>query len=437
MKKKHALATRVIHAGQSPDPSTGAVMTPIYATSTYVQESPGRHKGYDYARSINPTRSAYERCVADLESGTRGWAFASGLAAMSTALETIDSGSHVLVSDDLYGGTYRLFEKVRRRSANLDFTFIDMTDAAKIESAFKPNTRMVWVETPSNPLLKLIDLEAVAKIARKHNAISVSDNTFASPWIQRPIELGFDMVIHSATKYLNGHSDMVGGVAVVGENKELGDQMQFLQNSVGAIAGPFDSFLAMRGLKTLALRMERHCENALELARWLEKEPKVRKVNYPGLTSHPQHDLAQAPDGRPLWRHGDGDPRHRSRRHPAFPRKHASLLACGKPRRSREPGELSADHDPRRDSGRAAHCARHHRVARQALGRSGRRGRPARRPEDRASPRSERVISCLSSRVRSTVTTTRQGERPGFKRRGTFQLQSASLENPKPFTCIG
>ena len=293
MKKKHHLATRVIHAGQSPDPSTGAVMTPIYATSTYAQESPGRHKGYDYARSINPTRSAYERCVADLESGTRGWAFASGLAAMSTALETIDSGSHVVVSDDLYGGTYRLFEKVRRRSANLDFTFIDMTDASKIKEAIKSNTRMVWVETPSNPLLKLIDLEAVAKIARKHNAISVSDNTFASPWIQRPIELGFDMVIHSATKYLNGHSDMVGGIAVVGANKELGDQMQFLQNSVGAIAGPFDSFLAMRGLKTLALRMERHCQNAQELAGWLEKEPKVRKVNYPGLTSHPQYKLAK------------------------------------------------------------------------------------------------------------------------------------------------
>ncbi|HEV8423227.1 MAG TPA: PLP-dependent aspartate aminotransferase family protein [Chthoniobacterales bacterium] len=291
--KKHHLATRVIHAGQSPDPTTGAVMTPIYATSTYQQESPGRHKGYDYARSINPTRSAYERCVADLESGTRGWAFASGLAAMSTALETIDSGAHILSSDDLYGGTYRLFEKVRRRSANLDFTFIDMSDVGKIESAFKPNTRMVWVETPSNPLLKLIDLEAVAQLARKHNAISVSDNTFASPWIQRPIELGFDMVIHSATKYLNGHSDMVGGVAVVGENKALGDQMQFLQNSVGAIAGPFDSFLAMRGLKTLALRMERHCQNALELAQWLETQPKVRKVHYPGLTNHPQHELAR------------------------------------------------------------------------------------------------------------------------------------------------
>src|SRR5450432_2998699 len=298
MKAKHHLATRVIHAGQSPDPSTGAVMTPIYATSTYVQESPGRHKGYDYARSINPTRSAYERCVADLESGTSGWAFASGLAAMSTALETIDSGAHVVVSDDLYGGTFRLFERVRRRSANLDFTFLDLTDATKLEAAIKPNTRMIWVETPSNPLLKLIDLEAVAKIAREHNLISVSDNTFASPWIQRPLELGFDMVIHSATKYLNGHSDMVGGVAVVGENKSLGDQMQFLQNSVGAIAGPFDSFLAMRGLKTLALRMERHCENALAVAKFLSKHPKVDKVIYPGLTSHPQHELAKRQIGQ-------------------------------------------------------------------------------------------------------------------------------------------
>ncbi|MEP6699635.1 MAG: PLP-dependent aspartate aminotransferase family protein, partial [Verrucomicrobiota bacterium] len=251
------------------------------------------HKGYDYARSINPTRSAYERCIADLESGTRGWAFASGLAAMATALDALDSGSHVVVSDDLYGGTFRLFEKVRRRSANLDFTFIDMTDPENLERAMRTNTRMVWVETPSNPLLKLIDLAAVAKIARAHNAISVSDNTFASPWIQRPIEFGFDMVIHSATKYLNGHSDMVGGVIVVGENKELADQVAFLQNSVGAIAGPFDSFLALRGLKTLALRMERHCENAMEIARWLESESKVESLSYPGLEKHPQHALAQ------------------------------------------------------------------------------------------------------------------------------------------------
>jgi cystathionine gamma-lyase len=293
MERKHDFATRTIHAGQAPDPSTGAIMTPIYQTSTYVQESPGRHKGYDYSRSINPTRGAYERCVADLESGTRGWAFASGLAAMSTALDTLDTGSHVLVSDDLYGGTFRLFEKVRRRSAGLDFTFIDMSDAAAIEQHMKPNTRMVWVETPSNPLLKLIDLEAVAKIARSRGAVTVADNTFASPWAQRPIELGFDMVIHSATKYLNGHSDMVGGVAVVGENKALGDQMQFLQNAVGAIAGPFDSWLALRGLKTLALRMERHSENALEIARWLRGQKKLAKLMYPGLEEHPQHELAK------------------------------------------------------------------------------------------------------------------------------------------------
>ncbi len=293
MKKLYDLSTRVIHAGQEPDPSTGAIMTPIYQTSTYVQESPGRHKGYDYARSINPTRLAYERCIADLESGTRGWAFASGLAAMATALDALDSGSHVVVSDDLYGGTFRLFEKVRRRSANLDFTFVDLTDASRFNKAIKPNTRMVWVETPSNPLLKLIDLSAIAKVAREKKIISVSDNTFASPWLQRPIESGFDMVIHSATKYLNGHSDMVGGVIVVGENKELADQIHFLQNSVGAIAGPFDSFLALRGLKTLALRMERHCANALEIARWLENQPKVASVSYPGLKKHPQHDLAR------------------------------------------------------------------------------------------------------------------------------------------------
>ena len=293
MKKQHEFSTRAIHAGQEPDPTTGAIMTPIYATSTYVQESPGKHKGYDYARSINPTRLAYEKCVADLESGTRGFAFASGLAAMSTALDLLESGSHVVVSDDLYGGTFRLFEKVRRGSANLDFAYVDLTDASRFESAIKTNTRMVWIETPSNPLLKIIDLEAIAKVAREHKIISVSDNTFATPWIQRPIEFGFDLVTHSATKYLNGHSDMIGGVTVVGESKELGDRMWFLQNSVGAIAGAFDSFLVLRSLKTLALRMERHCANALEIARWLEEQPQVESVSYPGLKSHPQHDLAR------------------------------------------------------------------------------------------------------------------------------------------------
>src|SRR6202045_4056559 len=293
MKRQHEFATRAIHAGQEPDPTTGAIMTPIYATSTYVQESPGKHKGFDYSRSINPTRLAYEKCIADLESGTRGFAFASGLAAMSTALELIDAGSHVVVSDDLYGGTFRLFDKVRKRSANLDFTYIDLTDASRLESAIKKNTRMVWIETPSNPLLKIIDLEAIAKTAREHKIISVSDNTFATPWSQRPIEAGFDIVVHSATKYLNGHSDMIGGVAVFGENTERPERMWFLQNSVGGIAGAFDSFLVLRSLKTLALRMERHCANALEIARWLEEQPQVEKVMYPGLKSHPQHDLAR------------------------------------------------------------------------------------------------------------------------------------------------
>src|SRR6184192_1291548 len=296
MKKQHEFATRAIHAGQEPDPSTGAIITPIYATSTYVQESPGKHKGYDYARSINPTRLAYEKCIADLESGTRGFAFASGLAAMATALELIDSGSHVIASDDLYGGTFRLFDKVRRRSANLDFTFVDLTDARVFEDEIKSNTRMVWIETPSNPLLKLIDLEAIAKTARERDVISVCDNTFASPWIQRPLELGFDVVIHSATKYLNGHSDIVGGVVVIGRETRhaaLAERLAYLQNAVGGISGPFDSFLALRGLKTLALRMERHCANALELAQWLESQPEVGRVHYPGLASHPQHELAR------------------------------------------------------------------------------------------------------------------------------------------------
>src|ERR1700680_5114177 len=278
MKKQHEFATRAIHAGQEPDPSTGAIITPIYATSTYVQESPGKHKGFDYARSINPTRLAYEKCIADLESGTRGWAFASGLAAMATALDALDSGSHIVASDDLYGGTFRLFERVRRRSANLDFTFVDLTDISRLKQAIQEQTKMIWVETPSNPLLKLADLEGIARFAAENQLLSICDNTFASPWIQRPLELGFDLVVHSATKYLNGHSDMVGGVAVVGDRSDLVpviDRLAFLQNAVGAVAGPFDSFLAMRGLKTLALRMERHCANALSLASWLEQHPKI------------------------------------------------------------------------------------------------------------------------------------------------------------------
>jgi cystathionine gamma-lyase len=286
------LGTRAIHAGQHPDPSTGAIMTPIYATSTYVQESPGKHKGYEYSRTQNPTRMAYERCVANLEGGIAGFAFASGLAAAATVLDLLDSGSHVIAMDDLYGGTYRLFEKVRRRSAGLDFSFLDLNDSAAMKAALKPNTRMIWAETPTNPMLKLVDLAKVAAFAKKHGLILVVDNTFCSPMIQRPIEYGADLVLHSATKYLNGHSDMVGGIVVAG-SKELAEQMGFLQNSVGAVAGPFDAFLAMRGLKTLHLRMKAHCESALELAKWLEKHPAVERVIYPGLKSHTQHALAK------------------------------------------------------------------------------------------------------------------------------------------------
>jgi cystathionine gamma-lyase len=288
--------TRVIHAGQFPDPSTGAVMTPIYATSTYVQQSPGVHKGYEYSRSQNPTREAFERCVADLEGGQRGYAFASGLAAMSTVLELLDAGAHVVASDDLYGGTFRLFERVRRRSAGHRFTFVHLSDAQSLRGAITPDTRMLWVETPSNPLLKLTDLKAVAAIAREHDLLAVADNTFASPWGQQPLAAGFDIAVHSTTKYLNGHSDVVGGVAVVGaqpRHAALAEQLAFLHNAVGAVAGPFDAFLALRGVKTLALRMERHSANALELARWLAQQPRVAKVIYPGLETHPQHALAK------------------------------------------------------------------------------------------------------------------------------------------------
>ena len=293
---QQGFATRAIHAGQEPDPATGAIMTPIYATSTYVQSSPGVHKGYDYARTANPTRAALEACVADLESGARGLAFASGLAGMATVLDALDAGAHIVASDDLYGGTYRLFENVRKRSANLSTSFVDMADPARLSAAIRPETRMLWVETPSNPLLKLIDLAAVAKIAREHDLIAVADNTFASPWIQRPLELGFDIVVHSATKYLNGHSDIVGGVVVIGgeaRHLPLSERLAYLQNAVGGISGPFDSFLALRGLKTLALRMERHCVNAFELAHWLVAQPEVARVHYPGLASHPQHELAK------------------------------------------------------------------------------------------------------------------------------------------------
>ncbi|HZF97290.1 MAG TPA: cystathionine gamma-synthase [Pseudoxanthomonas sp.] len=287
-----ALGTLAIHGGQSPDPGTGAVMPPIYATSTYAQASPGVHQGFEYSRTHNPTRFAYERCVAALEGGSRGFAFASGMAATSTVLELLDSGSHIVAMDDLYGGTYRLFERVRRRSAGLDFSFVDLTDLAAFEAAIRPDTRMVWIETPTNPMLKIVDIQAVANIAHRHGLKVVVDNTFASPILQRPLELGADLVLHSATKYLNGHSDMVGGMVVVGDD-ELAERMAFLQNSIGAVQGPFDSFLALRGLKTLHLRMKAHCENAMVLAQWLETHPAIEKTIYPGLPSHSQHELAK------------------------------------------------------------------------------------------------------------------------------------------------
>jgi cystathionine gamma-lyase len=293
---RQQLATRVIHAGQAPDPSTGAVMPPIYATSTYAQQSPGVHKGLDYGRSHNPTRWALERCVADLEGGARAFAFASGLAAIATVLELLDHGAHVVAGDDMYGGTYRLFERVRRRSAGHQFSYVDLSDPDALAAALRPETRMVWVESPTNPMLKLADLQAISALCRARGIISVCDNTFASPIVQRPIEAGIDIVVHSTTKFMNGHSDVIGGIAVVGGEPHQAawcEQLGFLQNSVGAIQGPFDSFLVLRGIKTLALRLERHCANALALAQWLEREPKVARVFYPGLESHPQHALAR------------------------------------------------------------------------------------------------------------------------------------------------
>ena len=290
--KKTAFATRAIHAGQSPEPSTGAIMPPIYATSTYVQSSPGVHQGYEYSRTQNPTRMAWERCIADLESATHGFAFASGMAATGTILELIDSGSHVIALDDLYGGTRRLFDGVRKRSANLDFSFVDMTDIGSIEAALQDNTRMIWVESPSNPLLKIVDLKAVAELAAGKDILLVADNTFATPYLQRPLEFGFDIVMHSATKFLNGHSDMVGGIAVTA-NDDIAEQLAYLQNSIGSVSGPFDSFLALRGIKTLDVRMERHCKSAAHIAQWLENHELVDSVLYPGLESHPQYELAQ------------------------------------------------------------------------------------------------------------------------------------------------
>ena len=294
-----AFATRVIHGGQRPDPLTGAVMPPIYATSTYVQSSPGVHQGYEYSRTHNPTRDALQASLANLEGGAAAFAFASGMAASATLLELLDAGSHIVAMHDLYGGSYRLFENVRKRSANLGVSFVDLSDPAALMSALRPETRLIWVETPTNPLLKLVDLASVAAVARKRGILTVCDNTFATPFLQRPLEHGFDIVMHSTTKFLNGHSDSIGGAAIVRERGALAERIAYLQNALGAVPGPFDSFLTLRGIKTLALRMERHCSNALTLARFRVGHPAVERVYYPSLASHPQHALArrQMPGG--------------------------------------------------------------------------------------------------------------------------------------------
>ena len=293
-KNKQGFETRAIHAGQEPDPTTGAIMTPIYTSSTYVQESPGVHKGYDYSRSTNPTRKALEACIADLEGSNFGYAFASGMSASATVLEILSSGDHVIAMDDLYGGTYRLFENVRKRSAGLDFTFCDLSDVKALEASLKPNTKMIWIETPTNPLLKIADLKTIASFAKHNNLIAVCDNTFCSPFVQNPLEFGFDIVVHSATKYLNGHSDLIGGVVVCSDDKtELAEQLLYLQNAVGSIMNPFDSFLLLRSLKTLPVRMERHCSNAIQIANFLESHNSIQRVIYPGLESHPQHEIAK------------------------------------------------------------------------------------------------------------------------------------------------
>ncbi len=292
-KNKQGFETRAIHAGQEPDPTTGAIMTPIYTSSTYVQESPGVHKGYDYSRSVNPTRKALESCIADLEGSSHGFAFASGMSASATVLELLSSGDRVIAMDDLYGGTYRLFENVRKRSAGLEFTFCDLSDLDTLESSITEKTKMIWIETPTNPLLKIADLEAISQFAKKNKLISVCDNTFCSPFVQNPLEFGFDVVVHSATKYLNGHSDLIGGVVVCSDEKEnLANEILYLQNAVGSIMSPFDSFLLLRSLKTLSVRMERHCSNAEKIASYLNSHSAIEKVIYPGLKSHPQHNIA-------------------------------------------------------------------------------------------------------------------------------------------------
>ena len=293
-KNTQGFATKAIHSGQEPDPSTGAIIGPIYTSSTYVQESPGEHKGFDYSRTSNPTRKALEICMTDLEEGGQGFAFSSGMAATATVLELLDTGDHIISMDDLYGGTYRLFENVRKRSSGLEFSYSNLSSLEGLESLLKPNSRMIWVESPSNPLLKIVDLERVSAFAKKHNLISVCDNTFCSSYVQKPLNLGFDVVLHSATKYLNGHSDVIGGLVVSSQEREdLAEQLAFLSNSIGSIMSPFDSFLVLRSLKTLAVRMEKHCENAFEIASFLEEHEAIEKIYYPGLSNHPNHEIAK------------------------------------------------------------------------------------------------------------------------------------------------
>ncbi|MES3037872.1 MAG: cystathionine gamma-synthase [Bdellovibrionota bacterium] len=285
-------ATRAIHAGQAPDPSTGAIMTPVYLTSTFVQESPGVHKGWEYSRTHNPTRRAFEDCIASLEEGHRGFAFASGCAATTTILGMLKAGDHIIAADDMYGGTYRLFDKVFK-NLGLHFSYVDLTDANNFSGALRPETKMVWLETPTNPTLKLCDIKKIAALAKQKNVLTVVDNTFMSPYFQKPLKLGADLVVHSATKYIGGHSDVVSGV-VVSSTAELSEKLAFFSNSMGATQAPFDSFMCLRSLKTLPLRMERHSENAMKVALFLESHPQVEKVLYPGLPSHPQHQLAKA-----------------------------------------------------------------------------------------------------------------------------------------------
>jgi cystathionine gamma-lyase len=291
-KKSSSFPTLCIHGGQRPDPTTGAVNVPIYATSTYAQQSPGEHKGYVYARGHNETRHAFERAIAVLENGTHGFAFGSGMAAMDAVLDLLPAGSHIVSCDDLYGGAYRLFERVRKGTSNISVTYVDMTDIKKIERALRPETKMIWVETPTNPLLKIFDLEKIAALAKKKNIITVCDNTFATPHIQKPLDFGFDITLHSATKYIGGHSDIIAGVIAV-KNPDLADRLKFIQNATGGILGPFDSFLALRGVKTLDVRMERHCANAIKIAEFLTRHKKIDRVIFPGLKSHPQHTLAK------------------------------------------------------------------------------------------------------------------------------------------------